>query len=534
MSDPRRRPLAALLRQEARTLGAAAALLGLGALLPAASVLVVRNAIVSLTDGPALLRACAALLVLALLQAAITLARAALTRGAAASIASTLRRRLHARWLASADGYLGDRLAGLLDEVDHVQYAVSGWVGLVRDPLMIVCLACAAVWLAPLLALPALIAAVPVAIAAVTGGRIVRAAAAAARHARADLALLAAEQLGAVDLIRAYGAERSEVERFARADASDRRARTRLEIVRLLPSALVQVIAAAAIAALLGLGGTLVATGRLELPDLVAFVAALLLVARPIANVAESVALLHRAGAALVRVEAAIDAPVDVRPVTLAVPDGPLTLSWQSVTVRVADRVILDGVSLTAEPGAIVAVAGPTGVGKTTLLHTAAGLRPCDRGRVLLGGVPIEDVEIGALRRALAIVPQDTTLLARSVAENVALGEEPDLVRVEHALRSAGAEFVFDLPNSAATVLAERGRGLSGGERQRIGLARALYRGTRVLLLDEPTSQVDEAQAQRFTDVLRALAPGRTIVVAAHDPIVWRCADRLLTLPPAA
>jgi ABC-type multidrug transport system fused ATPase/permease subunit len=527
-------PLAALLRRESRALAAAAALLAVGAALPAAGVFVVRHALANLTSGDTLSRACAALLGIAVLQAALTLGRAALTRRAGASIASSLRRQLHARWLESSEGFVGDRLAGLLDEVDHVQYAVSAWVGLIRDPLVVAGLAAAAIWLAPMLALPAAIVGVPVVLAAVAGGRLVRRAAGTARQARADLARLTAEQLAAVDLLRAYGAQRDENDRFARADTADRRARVRLDLVRLLPSSLVQVLAAAAVATLLLLGGRYVAAGRLALPDLVAFVAALVLLARPLANVAESVALLHRSRAALERVEASLATPPPIRIATGAVPDGPLTLAWQAVTVRVADRVILDEVTLTAEPGTIVAVAGRTGAGKTTLLHAAAGLRGCDEGRILIGGVPIDEVPLGALRRALAIVQQDTILFARSVAENVALGEVPDPERVERALREAGAEFVLDLPQGIGTVLAERGRGWSGGERQRIGLARALYRGTRVLLLDEPTSQVDEGQARRFGEVLRALAPGRTIVVAAHDPVLWRAADRLLTLPPAA
>jgi ATP-binding cassette subfamily C protein CydCD len=253
-------------------------------------------------------------------------------------------------------------------------------------------------------------------------------------------------------------------------------------------------------------------------------------VTRPLASLAESVALLQRALAALDRVESALAADPGRPPGTRPVPDGPLELAWESVTVRVGDRTVLDRCSLTARPGAIVAVAGPTGAGKTTLLQLGAGLRGCDGGRVVLGGEPLADLAPEAVRRVVAVVAQDTVLFARSVAENVALGETPDPERVRDALRDAGAGFVDALPAGADTVLAERGRGLSGGERQRIALARALYRGARVLLLDEPTSQVDAARAARFGEVLRALAPGRTIVVAAHDPVVWACADHVVQL----
>jgi ABC-type multidrug transport system fused ATPase/permease subunit len=526
------RPLAlrGLLRRHAVSLAFSAILLAVGAAVPAAAVFVLRDALAHLEPGPELLRACLVFLGLTALQAALRVARAVSTRRIAASIASSLRRQLHAKWMEAPDGFVGDRIAGLLDEADQVQYAVSACVGLFRDPLVVAGLLAAAAVLAPPLAVPAALAAMPIVVAAALGGRLVRGATHAARTARAELATLAGEQLAGVELVRAYGAAADERRRFAAADDRDRAARVRLEVLRLVPGVLVQILAAAAVGLLLALGGAFVSAGVLSAPDLVAFVVALVLLTRPLASLSESVALLHRARAALERVELALAAGPGAPAGTRPVPDGPLELTWDAVTVRVGDRTVLDACSLTARPGAIVAVAGPTGAGKTTLLQLGAGLRTCDGGRVVLGGEVIGDLEPRALRRVVAVVAQDTVLFARSVAENVALGETPDRVRVEAALRDAGAGFVHDLPRGADTVLAERGRGLSGGERQRIALARALYRGARVLLLDEPTSQVDAPHAARFGEVLRALAPGRTIVVAAHDPVVWACADHVVQL----
>jgi ABC-type multidrug transport system fused ATPase/permease subunit len=129
------------------------------------------------------------------------------------------------------------------------------------------------------------------------------------------------------------------------------------------------------------------------------------------------------------------------------------------------------------------------------------------------------------------VVPQDPLLFARSVPDNLALGREPaDRDQAEAALTAAGAGFVLGWPAGLDTVLAERGVGLSGGERQRLCLARALYRGAPVLLLDEPTAQLDAVTAAAFAETLRGQRADRTIVVATHDPEVWRRADRVLRI----
>ncbi|MCB9686988.1 MAG: ABC transporter ATP-binding protein [Alphaproteobacteria bacterium] len=513
---------AELLRPHAAALVGASVLLGVAAAAPAGFVWLLHEAVgrLSSEDPVAVAPLGLAFVGLSLLLGLVQIARTALTRSVSGRLASDLRRRLHDAFLRSEEGALGDRLHGLLEEVDHVQYGVSAVVTALRNPLSAALVLGSAAWWCPPLVPWAVVLALPVIpVAAFAQGRV-RARAREHRERRAALASLLAEQLAGVEVIGAYGALPDEQRRLAEADEAERVARLRLEVGRLLPSVLVQAAAGLSLAGLVGVGGWLIREGAADGAGVLAFVGAVLLAARPLAGLSEAVSLWHRATAALERVDAAIGSPTatprDVAPLAEAA-----EVAWSSVSVRFGQRTVLDAVDLVARPNELLAVVGPTGSGKTTLLRTAAGAIAPDEGSVTIGGRPALEAGGGA-----ALVPQHPVLFSRTVAENVALGEaRPDRARVLDALVRAGAP---ELDPDRTCV--DAGRTLSGGERQRIGVARALYRGSALLLLDEPTASLDASTAERLVDTLRELRPGRTVVVATHDPRVWRRADRVVVV----
>lgn len=193
------------------------------------------------------------------------------------------------------------------------------------------------------------------------------------------------------------------------------------------------------------------------------------------------------------------------------------------------------GADLTVEAGETVALTGPSGCGKSTLLAVLLGLRRPQGGSVTLGGADLEDVDLEEWRSQIAWVPQQPHLFARSVADNVRLARPGATgTEVEAALGAAGlSEVVQRLPQGVDTVLGEGGAGLSAGERQRLSLARAFVRDAPLLLLDEPTANLD---AQTEADVLttvRHLVEGRTAVIVAHRPALAALADRVVELPAA-
>ncbi|MEO0604992.1 MAG: ABC transporter ATP-binding protein, partial [Myxococcota bacterium] len=384
-------------------------------------------------------------------------------------------------------------------------------------------------WLAPRAAGVGLLLVGPLLLAASFAGTIVRRRTSALRRARATWAAVTAEQLGALETIQALGAENAEAMRFATVTERDARAHLVLDVVRTLPGVLVQGVAAVA-GGLLLLGS---AGGGVGADDAAALIAALALAQRPLGGLAEVWALLQRSLGALERVEEALETPPRVtEPATpRALPEGPLTLRWDDVGLAIGDRAILSGVTVEARAGEILAIVGPTGAGKTSLLRLAwRGLDPTS-GRVSLGGVDLRDVGAADRHRAIAAAPQDVVLQGRTVRENLTLGRYgiPDRALVA-ALESARATFVLDRPGGLDAVLAEGARGLSGGERQRLSLARAWVRDARVWLLDEPTSQVDAATTEALAASLRAARPGRTIVVVAHDAGLVTVADRVLRI----
>jgi ATP-binding cassette, subfamily C, bacterial CydCD len=194
----------------------------------------------------------------------------------------------------------------------------------------------------------------------------------------------------------------------------------------------------------------------------------------------------------------------------------------------------LDGVSLTVQAGEVLALVGPSGCGKSTLLSVLLGLITPRSGSVRIGGVELCDLDLEAWRARLAWVPQRPHLFKATIAQNVRLARSgASTEEVWAAVSEAGlAERILELPLGLDTVLGDHGAGLSAGERQRIALARAFLRDAPLLLLDEPTANLDGRTEQDVVEAIRRLSRGRTVVLVAHRPALVAVADRVLTLAP--
>ncbi|MFE2311852.1 thiol reductant ABC exporter subunit CydD [Streptomyces sp. NPDC059441] len=221
---------------------------------------------------------------------------------------------------------------------------------------------------------------------------------------------------------------------------------------------------------------------------------------------------------------------------SLVAPEG--EIHFEGVTVRYPGRSgdAVSDVSFTVEPGETVALVGPSGVGKSTLLNVLLGFVAPAAGRVRIGGVDLAEADVEEWRSRVAWVPQRPHLYAGSIAENVRLARpDADDTAVRRALGDAGAlEFVDALPDGARTVLGEDGSGLSAGQRQRLALARAFLADRPVLLLDEPTASLDGATEAEVVAAVRRLAVGRTVLLVVHRPALLEVADRVVRLEAGA
>jgi len=207
-------------------------------------------------------------------------------------------------------------------------------------------------------------------------------------------------------------------------------------------------------------------------------------------------------------------------------------LAWQDVTFGYSheEPPVLDGVSLEVAPGEALAILGPTGAGKTTLIALLLGLYRPWSGRIAIDGVPLEELDVRALRRQSGALLQEGSALRGSVAANIAFGR-PDASRaeIERAAELAVlGELVADLPQGYETEIGDEGVRLSAGQRQRIALARALLDSPPLLMLDEPTSHLDPVTADAVLDNLMGIDPRPTLLLVTHDPLVAQRADRVV------
>jgi subfamily B ATP-binding cassette protein MsbA len=286
-------------------------------------------------------------------------------------------------------------------------------------------------------------------------------------------------------------------------------------------------------------GGRLVLDGQLTPGELVQFLLYTITIAAAIGALASFFSSYQEAVGAAERVFEILEASPSI-----ADPESPAALPLPVRGEVIFDRVsfryqqtpslpwILEDIDLRCAPGEVVALVGPSGAGKTTLVSLLPRFWDVDRGRILLDGVDVRNLRLAELRASIGIVPQDPALFSGTIRENIAYARpEAAQAEVDTAARAAHAhDFIEHLPNGYETIVGERGVKLSGGQRQRIAIARALLKDPAVLILDEATSNLDTESERLIEDALSKLLVGRTTLIIAHRLSTVRRADRLVVL----
>jgi len=236
------------------------------------------------------------------------------------------------------------------------------------------------------------------------------------------------------------------------------------------------------------------------------------------------------------RILSLLDAPVEVDPAGALVPPSPAVAAvrFEHVSFAYPARpgLVLDELDLELLPGETVALVGESGAGKSTVATLLLRLAEPSAGRVTVGGADLARCDVEAWRRQLAWVPQQPTILRGTVADNIRLGHGGATdAAVRHAAELAGAdEFVQELPRGYETLVGDGGRPLSAGERRRVALARAFLRDAALIVLDEPTADLDPESADLVGRAVERLSHGRTVLLIAHRPELARRADRVVLL----
>ncbi|MCU0905897.1 MAG: ABC transporter ATP-binding protein/permease [Rhodobacteraceae bacterium] len=355
------------------------------------------------------------------------------------------------------------------------------------------------------------------------------------RATEGAMAATASEALAGIRTVQALGLETGMQHSFAGDNDAALTQDVRAKRLAAGLERLVDLLLAGAIALVLFFGARSVLDGRITPGDLLVFITYLKNTFRPVRDYAKYSARLAKATAAGERVVELLQTPSDLpdRPGAPALVTHGAAIAFEDLRFGHGKRPVLDGLSLAVPAGQSVAITGPSGTGKSTLLGLTLRLADPQAGRITIDGQDLRTVTQDSLRRAFALIPQETVLFRASVADNIALAAGRTVTRaeIEEACRLAGAHaFIAALPDGYDTILAERGASLSAGQRQRLSLARAALRDAPILVLDEPTTGLDADSEALVAAAIWRLARGRTTLIVTHDLALAARADRVIHL----
>jgi subfamily B ATP-binding cassette protein MsbA len=350
----------------------------------------------------------------------------------------------------------------------------------------------------------------------------------------ADLASLMNEGIRGHRVVKAFGMEEFEFEKFRVATRRHLRMNLWAQMLANASGPVVESLAVLGAAALLIYAGKAIRAGQLDAPVLVQFLTTMLAMYDPIRKLNKVNMVLQEAAAAGQRAARLTAIPNDIvdKPDARPIDKVRQGVSYERVVFGYEERAVLHGVSLAIRAGEIVALVGSSGAGKSTLVGLLPRFFDPDEGRVAIDGIDIRDLRLKDLRALIGIVTQDTVLFNDSIRNNIAYGRSDlPLERVREAAAAAYAdEFIMELPNGYDTVIGEAGVRLSGGQRQRLAIARALLKNAPILILDEATSHLDSQSESLVQKALYNLMQGRTTLVIAHRLSTVMKADRIVVL----
>ncbi len=430
----------------------------------------------------------------------------------------------------------GQVLSRATNDLYPIRYFI-GW-GLVQgmqSVMMIIGAGIVLVLVDPRLTLYAAVSLPPIGIVANRFGHLVSPISRQVQARKGDVTEAADEAVVGIEMVQAFGREDDVSGRFGDRAEGVRAAALRQAGVEAQHVPGLYYLPALSIAAVVFFGGRAVIHGDITIGEFVLFETLLLQLVWPLEAIGWILDLAQRALASAGRSFGWLDGieplPEPANPRHL--PAGPLGVRFERVSFAYGGEVdVLHDLDLVVEPGEIVAVCGPTGSGKTSLLNLLPRFYDPTGGQVLVGGVDTRDVPIAELRRDVALVTQRPVLFSVPLRENLTAGrEDADWDEVLAACEAAGVSaFGPNLPDGYDTLIGERGINLSGGQRQRVALARALVAGARVIVLDDPLSAVDTLTERRLVTRLRPALEGRTVLVATQRLSTVALADRAVVL----
>jgi ATP-binding cassette, subfamily B, bacterial MsbA len=335
-------------------------------------------------------------------------------------------------------------------------------------------------------------------------------------------------------IVKAFGMEEYEIQRFAKENFRLFKESLRASRVRGMVTPMMELLAAFGIGAVVWYGGSSVIAGGRTPGEFMAFMAAMFLMYQPFKSLTRTYTLLHQGLAGAERVFEILDEPPSIKdkPDAQIAPRFAKAIEFHDVSFAYGAKPVLNRVNLTIRAGEVVALVGISGAGKSTLADLIPRFYDVSSGRITIDGVDIRDVTLATLRSQIGIVTQHTFLFDDTVRNNIAYGDpQRGMEDVAAAAKAAHAdEFITSMPNGYDSVIGEMGMQLSGGQRQRLAIARALLKDAPILILDEATSALDSDSERMVQDALERLMTERTTLVIAHRLSTIRKADRIVVL----